>query len=258
LFVNSDNDIYFPMPGNERVSARLERIYSLFGAGDQVDSVISVGSHAYRTDIRRASYEFFNRHLKVDTRRVVDPDAGTNVDGSTAIERKLLRVFPEDTDLPPDHINTKIDQLFVTLAKPTAPATGKFESWRRDLLDRLRKAAFADWPATAPAVYTTALGVEPRSGKETTEDGIEVYWRWAPGKDPNGARWLISLNHDEDLAKPPNGRAPLPAKIPYCRSAREAWGVAPPALGRETSFPIRLNALWRCWAELRMAGASGT
>jgi Prolyl oligopeptidase family len=203
LFVNSDNDFYFPMPGNERVSARLEMIYSLFGAGDQVDSVISVGSHAYRTDIRRAVYEFFNRHLRGDARRVVDPDAGTNADDSPAIERKLLRVFPEDTDLPRDHINTKIDELFVKLAKPTLPATGRFESWRRDMLDRLRKAAFAAWPATAPAVYAPALGGEPRSEKEATEDGIEVHWRWAPGKDSNSARWLIVLNPDEDLAKLP-------------------------------------------------------
>jgi len=134
---------------------------------------------------------------------VVDPDAGTTADGSPAIERKLLRVFPEDTDLPRDHINTKIDELFVKLAKPTLPATGGFESWRRDLLDRLRKAAFAAWPASAPAAYAPALGGEPRSEKESTEDGIEVHWRWAPGKDSNSARWLIALNPDEDLAKLP-------------------------------------------------------
>lgn len=203
LFVNSDNDVYFPMPGNERVSARLERIYSLFGASDQVDSVISVGGHAYRTDIRRAVYEFFNRHLKGDARRVVDPDAGTNADGSPALERKLLRVFPEDTDFPKNHINAKIDELFVTLAKPAAPAAGRFEVWRRDLLDRLREAAFAAWPVTAPAAYAPALGAEPRSETETTEDGIEVYWRWAPGKDSESAPWLIVLNPDEDLAKLP-------------------------------------------------------
>ncbi|MGH9935564.1 MAG: alpha/beta hydrolase family protein, partial [Blastocatellia bacterium] len=191
LFVNSDNDIYFPMPGNERISARLERIYSLFGASDQVDAVVSVGSHAYRTDIRRAAYEFFNRHLKGDARRVVDPDAGASADGSPALDRKLLRVFPEDADFPKNHINTKIDELFVTLAKPGLPAAGKYESWRRDLLDRLRQAAFAAWPATAPAAYAAALGSEPRAEKETTEDGIEVHWRWAPGKDANSARWLI-------------------------------------------------------------------
>ena len=49
LFVNSDNDVYFPMPNNERINVRLEKLYSLFGAGDQVDSVISMGGHGYRT-----------------------------------------------------------------------------------------------------------------------------------------------------------------------------------------------------------------
>ncbi|HEV2668602.1 MAG TPA: hypothetical protein VG324_27040, partial [Blastocatellia bacterium] len=203
LFVNSDNDAYFPMANNERIIARLERLYSLFGASDLVDAVISVGGHGYRTDIRRAAYEFFNRHLKGDARRVVDPDEGVKADGSPVIDRKLLRVFPEDTDFPKDHINTKIDELFVTMAKPSTPASGKFESWRRDLLDRLRKAAFAAWPENAPAAYAPVLGGEPRSEKETTEDGIEVHWRWSPGKEANGPRWLIALNPDEDLAKPP-------------------------------------------------------
>ena len=163
-----------------------------------VDAVISVGGHGYRTDVRRAVYEFFNRHLKGDARRVADPDAGVNADGSPVIDRKLLRVFPEDTDFPKNHINTKIDELFVTLAKPALPAAGKLESWRSDLLDRLRQAAFAAWPATAPAAYAPALGDEPRAEKETTEDGIEVHWRWAPGKDANSARWLVVLNPDED------------------------------------------------------------
>lgn len=201
LFVNSNHDVYFPMRGNERISARLERLYALFGASDVVDAVISVGGHGYRTDIRRAVYEFFNRHLKGDARRVMDADAYMNADGSPIFERKLLRVFPEDTDFPKDHINTKIDERFVTLAKLTLPAAGNFDAWRNDLLERLRQAAFAAWPANATTVYSPALGSEPRAERETTEEGIEVYWRWAPGK--GGARWLIVLNSDEDSNKLP-------------------------------------------------------
>jgi len=237
LFVNSDNDIYFPMANNERIIARLERLYSLFGASDVVDAVISVGGHGYRSDVRRAAYEFFNRHLKGDARRVVDPDAGVNADGSSALDRKLLRVFPEDTDFPKDHINTKIDELFVTLAKPALPATGKFELWRRDLLDRLRKAAFAAWPATAPAAYAPTLGGEPRSEKETTEDGIDVHWRWAPGKDANSARWLIVLNPDEDLAKLPEwARGIVGGDSVLLLSPRGAGRGAPGAWTRD-KFP---------------------
>lgn len=197
LFVNSDNDLYFPMPNNERISARLERLYSLFGASDQMDSVISVGGHGYRTDIRRAAYEFFNRHFKGDGRRVMDADFGLNADGTPMIERKQLRVFPEDSDFPTDSINKKIDEQFVRLAAPTTPATGKFESWRQDLLQRLRAYSFTAWPLTAPAIFAPTLGNEPRAEKETTEDGIEVQWRWLPGK--GAARWLVVLNPGEDL-----------------------------------------------------------
>ena len=63
LFVNSDQDSIFPMDGNERVINRLERVYSLFGAGDMVDSVVSIGGHAYRADIRRAAYRFLNTRI---------------------------------------------------------------------------------------------------------------------------------------------------------------------------------------------------
>ena len=60
LFANCDNDAIFPMDGNGRIIDRLERLYSLYGAGDLVDDVVSVGGHAYRQDIRQAVYRFIN------------------------------------------------------------------------------------------------------------------------------------------------------------------------------------------------------
>jgi hypothetical protein len=203
LFVNSNNDVYFPMANNERIILRLERLYSLFGASDMVDAVISVGGHGYRTDIRRAVFEFFNRHLKREAGRVMDDDAGLRPDGSPSVELKALRVFPEDADFPQDRINVKIDELFVAPAKPGLPASGKFGPWREDLLNRLRLAAFAAWPATPPVVYVPALGSEPRADREVTEGGIDINWRWLPGKDQGGVRWLIVLNPEEDTAKLP-------------------------------------------------------
>ena len=50
----------------------LERLYSLFGAGDRVDAVVSVGGHAYRQDLRQAIYRFVNIHLKEDARPIAD------------------------------------------------------------------------------------------------------------------------------------------------------------------------------------------
>ncbi|MHC5542581.1 alpha/beta hydrolase family protein, partial [Singulisphaera rosea] len=69
LFVNSDQDVMFPMNANERIIARLERFYSLFGAGDLVDAFVSIGGHAYRGDIRRAAFRFMNIHLKREAGR---------------------------------------------------------------------------------------------------------------------------------------------------------------------------------------------
>ena len=96
LFVNSDADPIFPMSANERIINRLERLYSKCGRSDDVDAMVSVGGHAYRTDLRRAIYEFMNRHLKGDLRPVADPDAGLKPDGKHWYEPEELRVFPED------------------------------------------------------------------------------------------------------------------------------------------------------------------
>jgi dienelactone hydrolase len=198
LFVNSDNDIYFPMRSNERVANRLARLYSRLGAGDQVQSVVSIGGHGYRTDIRRAVYGFFNRHLKGEVKRVEDPDFGVAKPGDYPIDPAELRVFPKDDDLPKDERNTKIDETFVARARPELPDAKEFEPWRRDLLDRLRKASFAAWPAKAPDGSVPDLGGKTTEGREPTEEGIEVFWRWLPGKDTDGVRWLIVLNPGEE------------------------------------------------------------
>ncbi|MCY3023975.1 MAG: prolyl oligopeptidase family serine peptidase [Planctomycetota bacterium] len=208
LFVNSDADTIFPMSANERIIARLERLYARFGASDKVDAMVSVGGHAYRTDLRRAIFEFFNRHLKQDARPVEDADAGL-APGSTAakaqhhIEHKLLRVFAEDGDLPTDQLNTRIDQLFVPVAKLELPAADGFERWRKDLLERLRVATFNAWPPAAPDVKAAALGEKPEEGQEATEEGLEVSWRWLPGKEKAGAPWLIVLNAGEPAGELP-------------------------------------------------------
>ncbi|MFO1497713.1 MAG: prolyl oligopeptidase family serine peptidase [Verrucomicrobiota bacterium] len=128
LFVNSDHDAIFPMDANERVINRLERLYSLFGRGDCVDSVVSVGGHAYREDVRQAAYRFINTHLKGDGRPVSDSEADL-VSGSREeihpIPPEQLRVFPKDADIPADALNGRMDQEFVPLAQPGLPNAAK-------------------------------------------------------------------------------------------------------------------------------------
>src|SRR5205085_4398190 len=82
LFVNSDKDAIFPMDANERISNRLERLYSLFGAGDRVDALVSVGGHAYRQDIRQGAYRFMNTYLKNDAGTVTDGEVNAVSEGS--------------------------------------------------------------------------------------------------------------------------------------------------------------------------------
>jgi dienelactone hydrolase len=177
LFVNSDQDSIFPMDANERVINRLERLYSLFGAGDLVDSVVSVGDHAYRKDIRQASYCFINAHLKNDPRLVPDSEvdlvAGTGRDQHHPIDPAKLRVFPADADLPKDELNTKIDQEFVPMATVQTPRAGEFEIWRKGLLEELHRVTFRYFPQRIPPAWL--LGQSASSAERLeTEPGIEI------------------------------------------------------------------------------------
>jgi dienelactone hydrolase len=117
LFANSDKDPIFPMDANDRISNRLERLYSLYGASDHFDTLVSVGGHAYREDIRQGAFRFINAHLKGDARRVEDSEIDIVSEGSRPgaypIPPEKLRVFASDGDLPADQLNTKIDESFV-------------------------------------------------------------------------------------------------------------------------------------------------
>ena len=159
LFVNSDNDVYFPLPGVERMETRLERLYARFGAGDKVASVLSMGGHGYRTDIRRAEYGFFNRYLKLNPRPVEDPDAWVMGRNVHPIAPDELGVFATDADLPKDQLNTRIDETFVVRGQPGVPSAATFETWRRELLGRVKKASFAAWPGEPPHESVQNLGV---------------------------------------------------------------------------------------------------
>jgi cephalosporin-C deacetylase-like acetyl esterase len=197
LFVNSDQDSIFPMDGNERVINRLERVYSFFGAGDLVDSVVSIGGHAYRADIRRAAYRFLNTHLKIDPRPVLDSEIDLVTGPSETIHPippEQLRVFPHDSDIPLDARNTRIDQEFVPMAKMEPPKTGEFDTWKSANLHELRRISFHHFPDRVPsaqAVETNSAGTI----RLETEPPITVSLRplQAPGDHP-GRIWVLAAN----------------------------------------------------------------
>jgi len=178
LFTNSDHDTIFPMDANDRVINRLERVYSHYGASDLVDAMVSIGGHAYRQDIRQAAFRFINTHLKTDPRIVADSEADLVMRDKKyfPIEPEKLRVFPQDSDLPKDELNTTIDEHLVPMARPSAPASGEFDAWKAGLAAELRRVTFRCFPDRLGA--GKVLGQAPTG--ETlleSEPGIEVYLR---------------------------------------------------------------------------------
>jgi dienelactone hydrolase len=155
LFANSDHDPIFPMDANDRIINRLERLYSTYGASDRVDALVSVGGHAYRKDIRQAAFRFINAHLKGDARPIDDSEIDVVSEGSQPgrypIEPEKLRVFKSDGDIPADQLNTKIDESFVPIASVPAPEAGKFEEWKKPLVEELKRVSFGYFPESIPA-----------------------------------------------------------------------------------------------------------
>lgn len=176
LFVNSDHDTIFPMDANERVINHLEHLYSLWGKGDLVDALVSMGGHDYRQDIRQGAFHFMNTHLKNDPRPVTDSEIDlVTGPGETIhpIEPEQLRVFPSDSDIPKDARNGSIDQEFVPMAKVSAPKEGEFDFWKRSLVEKLRRLTFHHFPERIPP--SEPMG-EPLHGLESlrTEPGISI------------------------------------------------------------------------------------
>jgi dienelactone hydrolase len=177
LFVNSDQDSIFPMDANQRVINRLEQVYSLYGAGDFVDSVVSIGGHAYRQDIRQAVYRFINMHLKNDASVVSDSEVdlvtGPDNNPRHPIEPERLRVFADDSDIPGDELNTTIDQRFVPIASVEPPHRGEYEGWKASLLAELRRVTFRYFPERIPPAKLLEQ-VQPDDVRLESEPGIKV------------------------------------------------------------------------------------
>jgi hypothetical protein len=201
LFVNSDQDPIFPMDANERIINRLERLYSLFGASDRVDAVVSIGGHAYRKDNRQAGYRFINAWLKNDPRPVEDSevDLVTKEDdpSSFPIPPADLRAFPADSDIPRDEINTTVDQQFVPMARVESPVPGQFASWRQRLMDELRRVPFHGFPDRVPP--GRVIDATPDGHvRMATEAGIECWVRPVGGAPSAPGRVLVIVAGSEN------------------------------------------------------------
>ncbi|MEJ2703873.1 MAG: prolyl oligopeptidase family serine peptidase [Sedimentisphaerales bacterium] len=206
LFVNSDQDGLFPMDGNERIINRLERLYSLYGAGDFVDSLVSIGGHAYRKDIRQAAYRFINTYLKDDPRVVEDSEVdlvtGTGNNRVHPIDPERLRVFPKDSDIPKDELNTTIDQHFVPMAHVKPPRKGQYENWKAGIVAELRRVVCRCFPERIPPAKLIKVAKEGDMRLES-EFGIEVRLQRAapePAGNPKRILMVVQAASDEPQA----------------------------------------------------------
>ena len=205
LFANSDKDPIFPMDGNRRIIERLRRFYAMLGSPREVAEHISHGDHGDRSDLRLATYRWMNAHLKHDTSPLVDA-ADPPIDG------KQLRVFPEDGDLPADARNARIDETFITPARPALPNPSGLAEWRGVMIGRLCRPRSDRSPSRSRRV-----GRNPRP---RPEDGCNG-WRRSPASRspcstcvrPTGADRciLVVLNENERLDRLPDWATPYVA-----------------------------------------------
>ncbi len=195
LFANSDWDGIFPMPGNQRIRDRMEFLYGLYGkAGRRGNFNICVvpGGHGDKLELRLMAYRFMNRHLKDDDSDPVEPKP-------ELFKLEELRVFPEDSDIPSDELNTKIDELFAPFADVALASGPAFPALKEELLKKLRDYCFRAWPKSYPfgpgaLIQLEALPTEP-----------PIYVKCVPASTTKvlGKCWLVVLNAGEEGEKLP-------------------------------------------------------
>ena len=209
LFENSGYDPIFPLPANERIRDRLAHLYRWYEKkpGDLFDIGVTPGGHSDNVELRLMAYRWINKHLKHDNAEVSEPPL-------PMIDGKELRVFPEEVDLPQDSLNAKIDESFVTLAKPTTPTNkAEYAAWSKSLREGLSERVFREWPDQVPAASfaedpsgTNAAADKPVAKPLLlrTEDEVLVMLQRhqttaGSKRDENQAAriWLVVLNEDD-------------------------------------------------------------
>lgn len=202
LFANSGHDTIFPMSGNDRIRARLERLYGLYTNRTDLmfDIGVTPGGHDDKVELRLMAYRWINRHLKGQDVPVTEPVL-------PPFEGAQLRAFPDA--LPADERNTSIDQTFIPMAvREEWNDVPTFNAWRQNKLQELRRLVLGS--VTQPSAITSSgLLHDPQttgSGWLPTEAGIEIPWRYFPGKNqkPDDDIWLVVLGEAESSESRPD------------------------------------------------------
>src|SRR5262249_53200800 len=225
LFANSDNDSIFPMDGNRRIIERLRALYKMYDKPDRVDDYVSVGGHDYRPDLRVAIFKWINKHIKGDPGDVRDADF-------KPLPGKDLRVFPEDTDLPKDALNGKIDETFVAKAQVKLPAEGKFEEWKKGLVKDLRERSFRGFPERIPKAEGTGGFVNDLRlhGTRTTDPEVSVRFQQGETKHKynpkTGIMVVLNPTEADDVLCPEWAMPWAEDSLPYLVTLRGGKGIS--------------------------------
>lgn len=200
LFANSGHDTLFPMDSNDRIRARLEKLYGYYT--NRTDGLFDIGvvpgGHDDKVELRLMAYRWINRHLRGDDSPVTEPFI-------RAFEGSALRAFRGE--LPNDEINTRVDELFVrTAGTCSATSREQFLEWKtRTLSDiaRLSVAGIVARPVTAPPAKLDRR--HPGQGALNSEAGIVIPWRWLPatGKAASGRFWIHLLDETDSQETAP-------------------------------------------------------
>jgi hypothetical protein len=220
LFENSGHDPIFPMNGNDRIRARLEKLYGFYtNRTEQLfDIGITPGGHNDNPELRLMAYRWITWHLQGSNAPVTEPEL-------PIIEGKQLRAFPDA--LPADEVNTRIDELFVPMATNALPKTAEeFQGWRKDRLAELRRIVFRPLPEKLEPKAALDLGRKPQTGSLTTAPGITTHWKYFPAasSQSEAKRWLGVLGPDESLEARPEWLAKLAGGAPVLLVAPRGTG----------------------------------
>ncbi len=209
LFANSDQDPIFPMDANERISNRMERMYSLFGASDRFDTLVSIGGHAYRADIRRGVYGFINAHLRGDARYVVDGEVDAHAESGRTddfpIQPESLRVFPTDADLPRDQLNTEIDKHFV--AQHAAPVFDpqwngqQVQQWCEQVRSRIQNGPLKELSQASNAEPEFPMVVQEAADRITLSSEEDVQFQLESVQKGTNERTVLVVQTSEDASR---------------------------------------------------------
>ena len=205
LFENSGHDTIFPMPANERIRERLAKVYGWYekAPGDLFDIGITPGGHSDNVELRLMAYRWINKHFKKENSEVAEPPL-------PPFEGKQLRVFPEESDLPKDSLNAKIDETFVARGTPKTPTTkDEYSKWSKQLRDGLLNQSFREWPDQVPDASVREHRDNGLIVLSTDDDVVVVAAHHKLKKkgersaDKPERIWLVVLNADEPEGKLP-------------------------------------------------------